>query len=163
MWGDDLEKTKLYRKRFIPNETVLLDKDEILFIDENVIVTKWITIRKREDFSHGFSCYFLKRGFKISKFFNSKNEFLYYYCDIIDTNFIAEERSFIVTDLLADVVVYKDGFVKVLDLEEIADALDLGIISVDLAKKALRTLNELLQIIYSDNLKNLTEDYFGYA
>ena len=43
----------LYRKRFIPMETVLLKDDSIVFQDENVIVTKWHTIKPREDFEKG--------------------------------------------------------------------------------------------------------------
>ena len=32
---------KIYRKRYMPNETVLLKDDEILRLDEDVLVTKW--------------------------------------------------------------------------------------------------------------------------
>ena len=62
---------QIYRKRLIPDECILLKDDEILEIDEDYIVTKWKTLKPRRDFSHGYSCYFLKLGFKISKFFSS--------------------------------------------------------------------------------------------
>ena len=74
---------------------------------------------------------------------------MYYYCDIIDVSRDEDDGSYIISDLLADVIVYKNGAVKVVDLEEIADALDMGLIDCDLAKKALRRLSELLGIIYT--------------
>ena len=37
---------------------------------------------------------------------------VYYYCDIIDTTYDAQENSYLFTDLLADVIVYDSGFVK---------------------------------------------------
>ena len=45
---------------------------------------------------------------------------MYWYCDIVDYDFQEDTNSLIVTDLLADVVVYPDGFTKVLDLDELA-------------------------------------------
>ena len=35
----------LYRKRLIPEECVLLKDDVILYMDDNVIVTKWVTLK----------------------------------------------------------------------------------------------------------------------
>lgn len=35
-------------------------------------------------FSHGCSCYYLKEGFKISKFYRHDGSLLYWYCDIVD-------------------------------------------------------------------------------
>ena len=42
--------TTLYRKRFIPMETILLKDDNIVFQNEDVIVTKWNALKPREDF-----------------------------------------------------------------------------------------------------------------
>ena len=61
---------KIYRKRYMPNETVLLKDDEILRLDEDILVTKWNVLHPKTQFSHGVSCYFLKKGYKISKFLN---------------------------------------------------------------------------------------------
>ena len=40
-----------------------------------------------------------------------------------------ETDTYIVTDLLADVIVYPDGFVKVVDLDELGEALEKGLLS----------------------------------
>ena len=90
---------KIYRKRYMPNETVLLKDDEILRLDEDVLVTKWNVLHPKTQFSHGVSCYFLKKGYKISKFLNENEELVYYYCDIIDTKFDESENVFTFTAL----------------------------------------------------------------
>ena len=81
-------------------------------------------MRHRVGISSGNTCCFLKKGYKISKFLNENEELVYYYCDIIDTKFDESENVFTFTDLLADVIIYENGFVKVVDLAEIADALE---------------------------------------
>ena len=43
---------------------------------------------------------------------------------------------------------YPDGFVKVLDLDELADACKMGLISGELLQESLRTTNKLLETIY---------------
>ena len=69
--------------------------------------------------------------------------------------FDRESNALTVLDLLADVVVCPDGSVKVLDLDELADALEQGTLSQDLLKKCLNRLNRLLQIIYSGDFHAL--------
>ena len=66
----------------------------------------------------------------------------------------------IFTDLLADVLIYENGFVKVVDIAEIAEALEKEILSVELAKKALYRLDALLCMIYDGTWKQKTEKYF---
>ena len=146
---------KLYRKRYIPNEIVELKDDVITYQDEDVLVTKWNVLHPKAKFSHGVSCYYLKEGYKVSKFFNDKNELVYYYCDIIQAVYKAEEDAYIFHDLLADVIIYENGFVKVVDLAEIADALDQELITERKAKLALRRLDALLEKIYNGDLPEL--------
>ncbi len=148
-----MEEIKLYRKRFMPNETIFLKDDKILHRDDDVIITKWYAFRPKKEFDRGVSCYYLKHGFKISKFLNAKNELVYYYCDIIDTEYRAEENAYIFSDLLADVIIYKNGFVKVVDLAELADCLEECMISEKNVKDALRRLDSLLQIIYTNGFE----------
>ena len=152
--------TTLYRKRFIPMETILLKDDNIVFQNEDVIVTKWNALKPREDFSKGISCYFLKEGYKISRFINKNDNIVYHYCDIIETEYIVQNNTYIFIDLLADVLIYENAFIKVVDIAEIAEALEKNILSLDLAKKALYRLDALLTIIYNGTWKQKTELYF---
>ena len=48
---------------------------------------------------------------------------MYWYFDIVEYDYDKENNSLTSLDLLADVIVYPDGFVKVLDLDELAEAL----------------------------------------
>lgn len=147
----------LYRKRIIPDECIHLKDDMILECNEETIITSWKAIRPRKDLHHGFSCYFFKQGFKVSKFYHEDNSLLYWYCDIVDFNYQPSDNKLIVTDLLADVIIYPDGFVKVVDLDELVTALEARSISLDTLKSSLYRLDRLLQIIYSGKFGTLTE------
>ena len=147
----------LYRKRIIPDECILLKDDEILMWDDSVIVTRWKALKPKKDLHHGYSCYFLKEGYQISKFYRQDNTLIYYYCDIITHEYNASENKLIVTDLLADVIIYPDGFVKVVDLDEMVPALECGGISMNELKKALLSCNALLSLIYKGELAKLTK------
>ena len=153
-----MQRLKLYRRRFIPNETIELKNDQIVRADDSIIVTKWNTINPRADFSHGTSAYFLRPGWKISRFFNDTGQTVYTYCDIIDSLYDKEENSILIRDLLVDIIVYNNGLVKVVDIGEVAEALEAGIIDAPLAAKALKQADGLLNVIYEGRLW----EYTGY-
>lgn len=145
----------LYRKRLIPEECVLLKDDTVLYRDNQIIVTGWNSLKPRKDLHHGYSCYYLEEGFKVSRFCKEDGSMLYWYCDIVDYDYTADTDTYIVTDLLADVVIYPDGFVKVVDLDELVTAQESGLLNNDMLKKALLRLNHLLEIIYAGDFKKL--------
>lgn len=150
-----MNPVKLYRKRIIPDECLLLKDDEICRSDDEVVITKWNTINPKLEFSHGCSCYFLKQGIKVSKFYRHDGSLLYWYCDIVDYSFDEAEQSMTVTDLLADVIIFPDGSMKVVDLDELADACEKGLLSRELLCSSLRRLNDLLSLIYRDKFDRL--------
>jgi predicted RNA-binding protein associated with RNAse of E/G family len=150
-----MEGPRLFRRRFIPDETVELKNDEILKLDEDTLLTRWKALKPRKDFTCGMSCLFLKKGWKISRVMDDSGNCLYTYCDIVDVDFDVKNNIILFSDLLVDVVVYDNGFVKVLDIAEVSDALDLGLITVDTAKRALRLLDGLLRVIYSGKFQEL--------
>ena len=150
-----MDQFQLYRKRFIPNEMIYLKDDKILYQSDNLIITKWDTLKPRKDISSGISAYFIEEGYKVSKIFNADGGVVYWYCDIINTKKDIDNNTFVFEDLLIDVLVYENGFVKVVDSAELADALDSQLISVATVSQALRSLNSLLSIIYSGNFESL--------
>lgn len=152
-----MNKPVLYRKRIIPEEIVLLDKDKIIYSDESHIVTIWDTIRPKKILHHGCSCYFLEDGFKVSKFYREDGSLIYWYCDIISYEYDKEKNSYVFTDLLADVLVYPDGQVQVVDVGEIADALTDKTLTIDQMIPALRSLDKLLNIIYSGRFSEIQD------
>ncbi len=150
-----MELLKLYRKRIIPEQMILLKDDRIERSDDEMIITSWNTLNPKTEFSHGCSCYFLKQGLKVSKFYRSDDSLLYWYCDIVDYEFDKKAKSLTVTDLLADVIIYPDGHYKVVDLDELAEALERGLITAETMSYTLRRLNDLLTILYRDRFDRL--------
>lgn len=152
----------LYRKRLIPDECILLKDDTVLYRDSRIIVTGWNSLKPRKDLHHGCSCYYLSEGIKVSRFYKEDNTLIFWYCDIVDYAYDTATDTYIVTDLLADVIVYPDGFVKVVDLDELVTARQSGILSEDMLDAALLRLDYLLKAIYSGEfpaLQKPTESY----
>ena len=152
----------LYRKRFIPNELISLHKDEVVYANEELIVTRWNTLKPRTDFSHGISAYFLKKNCKVTKVLNTDSKLVYWYCDIMQivdcsqTN--DKEHVLVMEDLLIDVIVYPDGSVRVLDLDEAAEAAEQGLITQEMLYRSMRAANNLLQDIYTGNFKEYQQE-----
>ena len=151
-----MDHVKIYRKRMIPDECILLKDDIILEQTDDIIITSWNTLKPRRDFHHGYSCYFLKHGYKVSKFYREDNTLLYWYCDIVDYAYQQSNNALIVTDLLADVVIYPDGYIKVLDLNELAVAIEQALCEPCVITQALRKLDALLNLIYDDKFDTLS-------
>lgn len=145
----------LYRRRLIPDESICLKDDEIIYFSDSEcrIVTKWHALKPKKDLHHGFSAYFWDEGFKVSKFYDENNQLLYWYCDIISSQLDSHANTYTATDLLADVIIYPDGFVKVVDLEEVTEAFDKGLLSIDMLKESINSLSNLLNLIYSGKFK----------
>lgn len=148
--------TTLFRKRLIPDECVSLKDDIIIHQDDSHIITSWKTFHPKAEFSHGISYYLINDGFKVSKFYKEDNSLAYIYCDIIDTAYDAGTDTYVFTDLLADVLVYPDGRVKVVDLDELSEANETGLLSLDDLHKALHITNALLTEIYAGRFSTLT-------
>lgn len=140
---------KLFRKRLIPEEVIELKEDRIVFAGEQQLVTVWNVIHPRTDFTHGCSCYFLQEGFKVSKFLREDGSLKCWYCDIVTCERTAEGDGYMFTDLLADVVIEENGAVRVVDLDELSQAFEDGLIGKQQLVCALRQLDGLLKKIYS--------------
>lgn len=144
-----MKKPTVLRKRYIPFETVDISGDELISRSEDLLVTRWKPIRRRSDISGGMSYTFLKEGYKVSKFLGPSGEFKYWYCDIINVNYDEEADKYTLTDLLLDVKIMPDGSVIVLDVEEVAEAMEKGIITTEEACTSLRILAKVLELAYA--------------
>lgn len=147
----------IYRKRHIPDEIVHLKDDIILHCEDNLIITKWNTLKPRLDINHGISAYFIDKGIKVSKIFNKNNNLVYWYCDIISTSYDTNTNSYIFEDLLVDVIIYPDGSIKIVDLSELADAIDAKLLNETMVSYGLRNLNYLLEKIYNHEFSDFTK------
>ena len=148
----------IYRKRFIPDECVALKNDIFLHRDNSFLVTKWNVLKPRNDFHYGYSSYHLNEGYKVSRFHKKDGTLLYWYCDIVMHEFI-NENELIVTDLLADVIIYPDGFVKVLDLDELCLAKTQKLITEDQFFLAVKQLGALLNMIHNGDFEQFNKPF----
>ncbi len=150
-----MEQLAIYRKRLIPDECVLLKDDTLVSQTEELIVTSWNTLNPKTAFQYGASCYFLKKGIKVSKFYRGDGSLFCWYCDIVRYDFSQGNTVLTVTDLLADVILYPDGSIKVADLDELAEAFEKGLISSQELTLSLKQLNALLVCIYEGRFSEL--------
>ncbi|MBE5967956.1 MAG: DUF402 domain-containing protein [Lachnospiraceae bacterium] len=147
----------LYRRRFIPNEITALKDDLILVQEDDLIITKWLTLRPRIDIARGISAYYIDKGFKVSKIYDKNDQLVYWYCDIIQTKFDSNKNTVLFEDLLIDLIFYRDGSIQIADLDELSLALEQRIISQEEGIYALRALDSLLKIIYRGEFHTLQE------
>lgn len=146
-----MKKPCILRTRYIPFETVDISSDELLFRNEEILITRWKAIKPRADISGGISYTFLKEGIKISRFYDAHKQFAYWYCDIIDVAYDKEIDQYTLIDLLLDVKLMPDGTMKVLDADELAVALEEGLITQEQACRSLKKMDYILQEIYNKN------------
>jgi len=147
----------LYRKRLIPEECVQLKDDVILYMDEDIIVTKWVTLKPRKDFHHGYSCYFQKEGYKVSRFLREDDSLVYWYCDIVTFLSDKTQNTLTVVDLLADVTVDPDGKMNVLDLDELCEAKEKMLINEEQFFISVKQLGNLIKLIQDGKFETLTD------
>lgn len=164
----------LFRKRFLPHELTCLKDDEILYIDDEKIVTRWKSLKPRDDFSGGASTYYRKKGLKVSRIFDKNGNFLHWYCDIVieqgreglicapgckfynhaeeytnDPALHADDDIIVYTDLLVDIIVNPNGLIEVADLDEAVDMFRAGMITEEQLSFALHTAHDYLSTLYS--------------
>lgn len=159
----------LYRRRFIPDELIHLKDDVILVMEKDLLITKWFTLHPHKDIARGISAFYLDKGYKVSKIYNQHNQVVYWYCDIIQAkcgpngegwiagSLPSQKNTVIIEDLLIDVIRNNDGTITIMDLDELADALEQQLITQKEAAYALRTVNSLLKTIYEGNFNTLQD------
>ncbi len=146
------QKLTLIRKRYIPAESNILDGDEILLVTPDYLATRWTTLKPRLDIASGISLYCMREGFKCSKVFDKDGALVYWYFDIIEPECCCDGSQITFHDLLVDVLIYPDGKIRLLDLNELADAYDQNLLPAGFYSLALRRTDDLLRLIYSGEI-----------
>ncbi len=154
-----MDTYKFYRKRLIPSESIYLKDDTLVYFDEEIFLTKWPALTKKDDLHHGCSCYYLDKGFRISQFFDKNNQLLCWYCDIIEVSLDTEKKVFLFTDLLADVIYEPGGIPKVVDLDELSQAFEQQLLSTTQLLACLSSLDNLLQYFYTNTFDELIKPF----
>lgn len=142
---------ELYRKRHIPEECVLLKHDRILHLDDTTLVTAWNVLKPRSDFASGISLFDFEKHWKITRVAKADGSLYHWYCDIMKMHITDDKENnrstYLMEDLLIDIVIEADGSVHVLDLDEAADAFERGLINGSDLTLALNAADTLLRII----------------
>lgn len=149
----------LYRKRHIPEECILLKNDRVLSLDDSRLVTAWNVLKPRADFASGISLFDFEKHWKITRVAKADGSLYHWYCDIMKMH-ISEENetvTYLMEDLLIDIVIEADGSVHVLDLDEAAEAFEKGLISGADLTLALNAADALLRIIRSGEFARYQE------
>ena len=155
---------RLFRKRHIPEECIELTKDRILFADNDRLVTSWNVLKPRSDFASGVSLFDFKKHWKITRVAKADGSLYHWYCDIMKVH-ISEDSgttTYLMEDLLIDIVIEADGSVHVLDLDEAADAFTKGLITGEDLTLALNAADALLRVIREDRFKEYQNVIEGY-
>jgi hypothetical protein len=154
MNSDENGGIKLFRQRLIPKEIVYLKDDIILYQEPEILITGWETLKPKADFKYGFSCYYIYEGYKISRVYTADKKYLYTYCDIISSDVISNVYIFL--DMLVDIVIKPNGYVQVLDLDELSLACEKKLITVSALLLTLNKADRLLKTIYAGKLPRVT-------
>lgn len=157
---------QLFRKRHIPEECILLKNDRILSLDDSRLVTAWNVLKPRSDFASGISLFDFEKHWKITRVAKADGSLYHWYCDIMNMHISedseANTATYLMEDLLIDIVLEPDGSVHVLDLDEAAEAFEKGLISGSDLTLALNAADALLRVIRSgafEEYQKLIETY----
>lgn len=157
---------QLFRKRHIPEECIPLKNDKILHLDDASLVTSWNVLKPRSDFASGTSLFDFEKHWKITRVAKADGSLYHWYCDIMNVH-ISEDKetntaTYLMEDLLIDIVIEPDGSVHVLDLDEAAEAFEKGLITGADLTLALNAADALLRIIRSgefEEYQKIVESY----
>ncbi len=158
---------QLFRKRHIPEECIRLKNDTVLFLDNARMVTSWNVLKPRSDFASGISLFDFEKHWKITRVAKADGSLYHWYCDIMNMH-ISEDKeantaTYLMEDLLIDIVIEPDGSVHVLDLDEAADAFERGLITGADLTLALNAADTLLRIIRNGEFKEYQKIIEGYV
>ena len=137
-------------------------QDDVLFHNDTMLVTKWDAIKPRADFTRGYSVCFFREGWKVSWHIRADGTLLRHYIDIGDMLYDEAANTFTFIDLLLDVIILPDGAIQVLDVGELPEALDMGLIDLDMMKRALTRLDTLLAVLYAGHFQELIAPVISY-
>lgn len=159
-----MKNITVIRKRYIPNEEVDISGDRILLKTDDILMTKWRPIKPRGDFSWGMSYVDLHDNYKISRFYDENDNFLFWYCDILEIDYSRDDsgEKYIFTDLLIDIIVNPDGTYEIKDIDEINEALEKGLIDKRQYDTSVFAMDRLVENIQKGAFPPAKFDYKKY-
>lgn len=143
-----MEYSKRYKMKLTSNKLEDISDDKVLFQNDEIMVTDFSPKSSSMGTSRVLSFCLFKNNWQISANFDQEGHFRYWYCDIVDYSVNRENNSLTITDLAADVAVFPDNYVSVMDLDELGELIDTESISKEMSVKALKSAQALLKLVY---------------
>lgn len=140
---------KRFKRRLMPEEVIDITSDTLHFMDSKLLITSWSSQDMDTEADFNYSWAYLDDGFQIHRKMDKDGNFLYWYIDILAIEYSEQQHAYTLTDLIVDVVVHPDGYVDVIDLDEMAEAMEQGFISQEQVVLALRHLDTVLRLNYA--------------
>ena len=138
----DLNDDSVYRsKGVIVGKSQIRSANSVVFDGKTVLAPGYLIV------------YFelMRKWFSVGKIRDSSGKHTGYYCDIISPPRLLEDGGVEITDLFLDLWVAPDLRYKVLDEEELEDALEKGWITEQLYEKARIELEKLITSVRQGN------------
>lgn len=128
-------------------QTLLYENNDIIITTQKISPSSPIIFNGREVLADNYTAIwfvFTDLWYDIGKIYNPDNEWTGYYCDII-MPVTRSETKFEIVDLFLDLWVSPEGSYSIQDEDEFEEAVKNGVISDDIAEKAMNTLDYLIE------------------
>lgn len=160
----------LLKHKLLPQCTEDITEDEILFFNNDYLVTQWKAKSSNMNIASALSVVSVEHGIQISKKYDKDKKFCYWYCDIVKTKWTPESSCFEITDLLVDVVVFPDNELRMIDLDEFTQSKNNGLLNTSdfqwAQQSVLKLINQALlgdfppKHLFESILQNIPSDFF---
>lgn len=161
-----------------PPDRVHHSQQQLLYVDENVIVTfqrikpSSPIVQKGEIvLGNNFTVIwfvFTDLWYGVAKVYNLNNQWTGYYCDIMkpvkrDVDVTGKLNCFEITDLFLDLWINPDGTYEIQDEDELEDAVQEGIINTELETETRSVLKSLIAEVESGHLEYRLQEVMNRA
>jgi hypothetical protein len=140
------------RERVYSGKINVLDSDTMIYRDSELLVVRWDTINKKNEFAKGVSFYIPQDKIKISALYLENGDFVKYYCEAVEVEYKEESDKYIFRDLIVDVDVFEGGKAVVRDEDELEDALKRGIVTQAKVDEILKVRDKILYLLKVDQI-----------
>ncbi len=142
---------KIFKQKFIPEKIYDISDDEVIFFNNEFMITSWEATNSEMGVKKALSLTSFSNGYQISKKFNKENEFMYWYCDIVKAWHDREKNEIWIQDLIADVILFPDKALQVIDLPELVEARKNGLITEVLFQECHKSILSLVSSVIHGN------------
>ena len=144
------------------NQILLYENDDMIITTQKISPSSPIIINGREVLADNYTAIwfvFTDLWYDIGKIYNLDSELTGYYCDII-MPVTRSKTKFEIVDLFLDLWISLEGGYAIQDENEFEEAVKIGVISKEIADKARKTMDFLIEEVTEDRFPpQVVKDY----